>query len=379
MTIVDRYLLFLFLRTFLVCFASFAGLFVVVHLFSNLDELVAISKSIGWGNLLIEFYLPRIADLFDKMAGIITLVAAIFAVSLLQRRREMTAIEASGITKARILRPIFLVAVGVIALTVINREWLIPQVKDRLVRTPQTWGDQGQIDLAMQEDARTGVVLRGDQLFLEERRISEADVQLPASVARQLPRVRASWAILEPATEYHPAGLRLHQVSQPEDIGAVPTLRDEAGEPVLFSPSDQKWLGPRQCFVPCDFELEQVAYGDQLINYQNTAQMIAAAKKPQKWFGGKSRQVEIHSRFTRPLLDITLILLGLPMVLGGIERNVFVSAGVCFWIIAAVHLTVMACSALGAASIIRPTALAAWLPLAIYFPLAVVAMRRLKS
>jgi len=69
---------------------------------------VEIAEIDGWPKLFQEFYLPRIAELFDKTAGIITLVAAIFSVSLLQRRREMTAIEAAGITKARILRPVFL-------------------------------------------------------------------------------------------------------------------------------------------------------------------------------------------------------------------------------------------------------------------------------
>ena len=89
MTIVDRYLFFLFLKTFLICFLSFAGLFVIVHLFSNLDELTEIGKAQGWGSLFYEFYIPRIAEMFDKTAGILTLVAAIFSVSLLQRRREI--------------------------------------------------------------------------------------------------------------------------------------------------------------------------------------------------------------------------------------------------------------------------------------------------
>ena len=121
MTIVDRYLFFLFLKTFLICFLSFTGLYVVVHLFSHLDEMVALSKDDGWATLFYEFYGPRVAELFDKTAGILTLVAAIFSVSLLQRRREFTALESSGITKARILRPIFLTSIVVIGL-----DWRLP-------------------------------------------------------------------------------------------------------------------------------------------------------------------------------------------------------------------------------------------------------------
>ena len=98
-TILDRYLLFLFLRIFLICFVSFVGLFVVIHLFSNLDELAALAEpSGGWPNLLIDFYLPRIAELFDKTAALLVLVSSIFAINMMQRRHELLAVEAGGVT-----------------------------------------------------------------------------------------------------------------------------------------------------------------------------------------------------------------------------------------------------------------------------------------
>ena len=377
MTIVDRYLFFLFLKAFLVCFLSFAGLFVIGHLFSNLDEMQDIGEATGWASLFREFYLPRVAEMFDKAAGMVTLAAAIFAVSLMQRRREMTAIEAAGITKARILRPIFLTSVVIIGLTIANRELLIPQVKDRLVRTPHNWTDHSQFDVTTQEDDRLGVVLRGDQLFLAERRISESELQLPAPLNQVLPRIKSTWAILEPANDQHPAGLWFHQVSVPADLNTLSSLQGAEGETVFFSPQDHDWLIRDQCFVAYDFDAEQIAYGDQLKNYQSTPEMIAELRKPQKWFGQK-QQIGIHTRILRPILDMTLLLLGIPMVMGGIGRGVFVSAGTCFGIVALVTLTTMACSALGTASLIRPAALAAWIPVAVFLPLAIVAMRRLK-
>ena len=188
MTIFDRYLFFLFIKTFLVCFVSFSGLFVVGHLFSNLDEMQTIAETTGWAGTFQVFYLPRVAAMFDKTAGILTLAAAIFSISLMQRRREMTAIEAAGITKARILRPVFLLAIVIIALTVANREMLIPKYKSSLVRTPQTWHDQTEIDMSTQEDQVHGVVLRGNKLFVSEQRISDVEIQFPATrVSPKLP------------------------------------------------------------------------------------------------------------------------------------------------------------------------------------------------
>ena len=47
MTIVDRYLLSVFLKTFFVCFASFFGLFLVIDGTGNADEISAIAEADG--------------------------------------------------------------------------------------------------------------------------------------------------------------------------------------------------------------------------------------------------------------------------------------------------------------------------------------------
>ena len=158
MTILDRYLLFLFLKIFLVCFISFVGLFLVVHLFSNLDELAALAEpSGGWANLLQAFYIPRVAELFDKTAAVLVLVSAIFAVNMMQKRRELLAIEAGGVTPLRAIRPIIVAAVCIIGLTIANRELVIPSLKHSLVRTPQNWLDQGKTEMLVQQDSKTGI------------------------------------------------------------------------------------------------------------------------------------------------------------------------------------------------------------------------------
>ena len=126
----------------------------------------------------------------------------------------------------------------------------------------------------------------------------------------------------------------------------------------------------------CDFSRDQIAFEKQQEQYQSTTELIASANQPKRWSTG-SEYVSIHARLIRPILDLTLLLLGLPMVIGGIERNVFVSAGICFGIVGLVQLTVVVCYSLGASSLIRP-ALAAWAPALLYVPAAIVAMRGLR-
>ena len=375
MTIVDRYLCSVFVKTFLVCFLSFAGLFTVVHLFSNLDDLNSIADKFGWPAVFQEFYLPRLADMYDKSAGILILISAVFAVSLLQRRREMTAMEAAGLTKLRILRPIFVLAFILIGLTIVNREILIPHLKMQLVQTPQSWGDTGNTDMSLQTDANN-ITIQGDQFSFADQRIENIQIELPASVTPATAPLRAKSGFLREANEWRPAGIRLNVVTS--SMAALSdSIKDANGELVVYTPANHRWLTERDLFVRCDFSRDQIAFGKSMEQYQSTAELVESANKPKRW-ATRDQYVNIHSRLIRPILDLTLLMLGLPMVIGGIERNVFISAGICFGIVGLVQLTAIVCYSLGASSLIRPAALAAWAPVLLYVPAAVIAMRGLQ-
>ena len=201
----------------------------------------------------------------------------------------MTAIEAAGITKARILRPIFITALIIIGVTIINREFWIPQVKERLVRDARTWKDDAQLEMTVQEDLVSGVVLRGEYLFMDERRVSEADAQLPRSFSSQVPRVIANWAIVEPANDKHPEGLWLRQVAKPDNLMMIPSLATEDGQTLMYTPHDHDWLRPDECFIACHFDVEQMVYGKQLTQFQTTPEMIAELRKPKAIFAGNFR------------------------------------------------------------------------------------------
>ena len=376
MTIIDRYLLFMFLRIFLVCVVSFSGLFVVIHLFSNLDELSALSKNGGWPKLMWEFYGPRVAEIFDKTAAVWVLVSAVFVVSLMERKHEITAIEAAGITKMRLLRAVFLCAGVIIAVGIVNREYLIPQVKDQLVRTAQNWDSQEKISMGVYYDLESQAKVRGKLLSLADRRIDQVEVQLPVEIngteATQL-RIQSRWATIESANEWHPAGLWLHLVADAGQGLPLTSLQMD-GQTRVYCPLDTPWLKPGQCFVVCQFDPYTAAYGEKLKNYQSTQEMLTELRKPRR---NNSAQIKAHSRLLHPLLEMSLLLLGLPLAIGRMDRNIFLSAGICFLIVGGLQLTVIISHNLGEYHVIQPPALAAWLPVIIFTPLAVVAVTRI--
>ena len=377
MTILDRSLLFLFLKIFVICFASFVGLFLVIHLFSNIDELTAlVEPSGGWPQLLQAFYLPRIAELFDKSAAVLVLVSAIFAVNMMQRKRELLAVEAVGVTKLRAIRPILVAALCIIGLTIYNRECVIPQLRQQLVRTPQNWLNTGKADMFVQQDAKTGIRFRGEKILLAERTILEPVVQLPSQLGTRVGRVGAATATFEKASATRPAGIWLKKITQPASLAGFRSIAID-DSPVIYAPSETNWLADDELFVVSNVSMEQAAFGNRLAMYRTTPEMMTAVRQPRSWFGN-NQKVGLHVRIVQPFLDLTLLLLGLPLAISNADRNIFVAAGVSFAVVAAVSLVALGSQSLGTYNLIQPAALSAWIPLLVFVPLACLTVSRLR-
>ena len=77
----------------------------------------------------------------------------------------------------------------------------------------------------------------------------------------------------------------------------------------------------------------------------------------------------MHARLLQPLLDVSLVLLGLPLVLGRKQRNIFLPACLCLGVMLVVFLVVLTCHGLGSNYLLDPT-IATWLPLVLFGPAA---------
>ena len=69
---------------------------------------------------------------------------------------------------------------------------------------------------------------------------------------------------------------------------------------------------------------------------------------------GADERLAIHARLVQPLLDITLLFLGLPLVLSRSNRNVFLAIGMCLALVMAFMLVVMGCQYLGSSYWLEP-------------------------
>lgn len=180
MRIIDRYMLRQFLSTFLICYFSLFGLFVVFDVFTNLEEFLRYGKTHGSVlGLIGSHYGYRALLFFDRTAGLIALVASMFTVTWIQRHNELTALMAAGIARTRVAVPVVSAAIAVTGLAAGSREVVIPRFREPLSRRPQDiLGNVGQPLLPMHDNA-TEILFRGERTFSDKQRISKPDFHLP--------------------------------------------------------------------------------------------------------------------------------------------------------------------------------------------------------
>ncbi len=370
MKIIDRYLLRQFLHVFVICFLSLNGLYAVLDAFSHLDEFLRCAENEG-GLLRVlgGFYFYRSIGMFERLAGVMSLVAAMFTVTWIARHNEMTALMAAGISRARVIKPVIMACVVISLATAAGRELVIPRLREELSRDSRNLSGEQAHEFRPRVDNRTNILLRGNSAIAKERRIENASFLLPPEMAHVGAQLSSASATYEPPADGHPGGYRMKGVTEPARIAAGPSLLLDGERVIITAHDEPQWLAADECFVVSEITFDQLASGQQWRQYASTAELITGLRNPSLDFGPDVR-VAIHVRLTQPLFDLTLLFLGLPIILSRESRNVFVSIGMCVGVISVYSFTVLSCQYLGTVYLLSP-ALAVWLPLMVYVPLAV--------
>lgn len=366
MPILDRYVLWLFAKVLAVGFTSLVGMYTVIDGFGNLDEFISYGQSHGgWAMVVAQYYGARALTFFDRTSAMLALTAAMFAITWLHRTSELTAIMAAGIPKSRMVKPLVGAAIAVSLAAAFNRELLIPAAREQLTHNAQNLIGGHSKAVHPCYDNATNIFIRGTSCLVADRSVSAPVFQLHTPLGDFGRQLTAEKAVYEPPTSDRPGGYLLSGVSEPENLTDIASASLH-GKRVLHSPKDTPWLAPNQCFVATDVAFEQLCGGAAWQQFSSTAQLIAALRNPSLDFGADAR-VMAHARFVQPLLDISLLFLGLPLVLTRESRNVFVAVGWCLLIVGVFFIVTLGCHMLGSSGLLNP-ALAAWCPLFIFGP-----------
>ncbi|MEM9185364.1 MAG: LptF/LptG family permease [Planctomycetota bacterium] len=368
--IVDRYVLRQFVQFYLICFLSLTGLYVVIDAFGKLDHFT--DHAAAGGGLLAtigRYYGYQSLAFFNRTSGILALVAAMFTVTWSQRHNEVTALLAAGVPRLRVLRPVILAAVVVSLGAAAARELVVPGVRHELAMdTKNLSGDAAQ-PLQSRWDNETDILLAGESVNAAEQKILRPSFKLPRALAVYGKQLAAEEAEFVPTNPGSPGGYWLRGVTSPAALLTSGSIRDIEGAVVVASPADTPWLGPGEAFVVSNVSFELLASGSNWRDFASTAELVKELSSPSVELG-PDVNVAVHRRLLSPLLDTTLLFLGLPLVVSRGARNPFLAIGLALGVVTAFFLVALGGQSLGSSGWVRP-ALAAWAPLLVFVPVAV--------
>lgn len=386
--ILDRQRYWAFVKAYIICFFSLVGLIVVIDAFANLDEFAKVSSGMGLLRRMSRYYLVRTSLLFDRLSGVIAMMAAVFTATWMQRNNELLAMLAAGIGTKRVIRPILISACLVNGLAVLNQEWIMPGVSDELQRAPDDFAGRKIVQFHSREDRNAisvGASGEGDPVSQTVTKF-HAYVPMPAL---------GSFGIIDAAEgtyipEDHPTApmtggwlLRRARVSPPEapiDPELLLTLESveelDGFPPSLDGLND---LGGQTMFLKSRVSFKAITRDHrQWFRYASTTELIAALVDPVNEPEKTEIAVYLHMRILRPLMGMALLFLSLPLILGGEGRNTFINLGLSLGASAAYYATINVAQYLGGNGVLTPM-IAAWGPLIAFGTIAASRWDTIKS
>src|SRR5437879_5173428 len=151
MKILDRYISAGFLKNYLLSFMILVGLYVMLDMLFNFDNLMAVQTREGlsgvdtiWPLLktIADYYFYQVFMIFVTLSGIIPVVAAAFTLMRMSRQNELSAILSAGVHLLQLARPIIIVAVILNAFLLVDQELVIPAMIPKLTRSHNEAGKE---------------------------------------------------------------------------------------------------------------------------------------------------------------------------------------------------------------------------------------------
>ncbi|AWM36112.1 putative permease YjgP/YjgQ family protein [Gemmata obscuriglobus] len=360
MTAIDRMFLWTFFRSYIIVLISLVGLFIVIDLFTHLDAFV--NKPGGFvasARHITYYYGNRVPEYFDLFGNFVTLIAGAFTVAWMQRNNELLPLLSAGVPTRRAIRPVFLGAAVTLALGPLNQEFLIPEVADALT-SQRDDPDQAKAQSLMGAYDSSGIHFEGLAGFRKDKLVKKMCVTFPEHSRSGMVHLTAQEAVFRPKQGDDPltGGWLLTDATPDTFTGEIPL--------------NLTVLGTGRFFVKVqDADYDAVCRGGAWYIYAATSDLQTMLVDPEPRRRGKLA-VLFHTRVTRPLVGMVMVVFGLAVILGNPNRHVIISSGLCLIVSAATFLFVIACKYLGDQDVLPPP-LAAWLPVILFGPPALVA------
>jgi lipopolysaccharide export system permease protein len=365
----DRYLVKNFLHTFIVCFISTFGLFVVIDLFENLDEYIDLNNSIskalntvpGTLSLLgiigtLDGY--RAVLFLDRGGPVLTVISVMTVLIVLQRTGELHPLLAAGIPMYRVLAPLIVAGASVNGILTFNQEFLVPRVAF-LEHELRHRNDPSKSEVESVKDLSTNIMIDGAHVNVSSRTIEKPVFVLPRpSLVKELTDVEAETATFFPATGKNPSGWLLRKVSRPSIADLAERLTEEGRKIVLVRQSTN-------IFVTSEITCDQLFRRNSSYTSLSTLDLIDRIRCPAFGMVSVHRLVlYLHARFVQPLMNIIAVLIAVPLMVRRESPGLVADSSLCGFILAGLFGITQIFQYWGAIHFISPE-LAAWAPVVV--------------
>ncbi len=369
LTILDRYILRSLLVNYMIALGVMLSLYVVLDMFVNMDEfteegypLSVVVRNIG------SYYWPNLFLYFSQLCGAITLFACMAAIARMRKLNEMTAVLASGVSLYRLAIPVVAFGIATTALQIVDTEWLIPQVAHKLARDHDDVDGKRAFEVLFVRDSNDAL-LSASQFHPTRRDLQKLLVLTrdeEGTITQTLEADHATW--IPPAMP----GTKLKG-----------RWRLERGRQVSRLDTDSPGIGPRSAKVvtyPKYYESDLTPEAIQLrqatgwITFLSLRQLGELERR-----GGPMQAAVIqtkHARRTAPIVNMVLVLLGLPFFLSRSPATVLSDAGKCMVACGLCYVCTFVAQSIRTES---SSALPTWIPIFVFGTLAVVLIDRIRT
>lgn len=356
MYLLDRLLIRSFIKAYIICLVSLLTLYVVIDLFTNLDDFT--EKHTGLTGVLTHigtYYGYKVTQIFDRLSEFIALMAATFTVALVQRNNELLPLLSAGVPTRRVVFPVLAGACLTILVAVLNQEMVISRIGSRLANNRDD--PDGEQEVAVRGAYEpNGIHIEGSLAMRKQMTVRRFYAVIPEHIAGSLVSLNSSEARYIPRQDgIERSGGWLLTDTQPEHID--------------LNFSDLEFIDPGKYFLRTrvvDFDC--ITRNLSWYVFASTPRLWHELNRPDSTRLA-SMAVLFHMRLTRPLLGMILVLFGLAIILRDQNRNVFISAGMCLVLCGLFFAAQFACKSLGDNGNVSP-ALAAWLPVLVFGPIS---------
>ena len=380
----DCYIIRSFFRNYLLSFVVLVGLYIVLDMVLNFDELSrnsqATGDAAGRGGLLALFTLVgNIADFyfyqsfvfFVQLSGVIPVAAAAFTLFRMTRSNELTAMLAAGVPMLRLAAPIMIAGVVANGLLIVDQELLIPPMVYKLTRAHDevSSSQQRTFRIRNMEDQA------GSLLFVAVYTPESADGKTPATM-EQLDIVEKD------KTNQPIAHIEAPRGWYDSDAGAwrlekgvrTTGLR---GADSLTEASIGMW---QTSITPGEIAIYR---RHNVAEYLTSSQINDLLQRPRNY--GTVPLLRVRNwRLAQPLANVVLLLLAIPCVLtrdpAGLKwsaTRTLLLTGACLSSMFVAHQLAGTAPQIGSA--VNWTSLVLWMPIFIFGPVAVVLLDRVKT